>query len=93
MTSATLPYPPRPWRELMPGQRAVVRRRLAAPVSGAVWTDVVGDVLEVSDDGVLLRTDPRQGDPQEVLVPAAEIEAARQVPPRPPRRVPRYPVR
>lgn len=97
MTSTT-PLPPRPWRDLRPGERAVVRRRLSpaeaqGPGSGAghVWTDVIGYVLEVSDGGVRLRTDPRHGTPEEVLVPADEIEAARQVPPRPPRRVPRYP--
>ena len=41
-------------------------------------TDVLGDLLEVDDDGVLVRT--RRGD---VRVPAADIVLAKLVPPAP----------
>jgi hypothetical protein len=60
----------------------VVRRRLAA----GGWTDVLGDLLAVSDDGVVVRT--RRGD---VAVPAAEIALGKPVPPAPARRAPRAP--
>lgn len=52
------------------------------------WTDVIGFVVDVSDAGLRLRTDPvpGRGHPQEVDVAAADIEAAKPVPPRPVRR-------
>ncbi|MCP2266222.1 DUF6725 family protein [Promicromonospora thailandica] len=95
MTFATPPAEPGAWRALRPGTRVVVRRRLApdGPVvsDGATahrWTDVIGFVTEVSDAGLRLRTDPvpGRGDPADVTVPAAEIQAAKPVPPRPVRR-------
>lgn len=95
MTFATPPMPAGGWRALRPGTRVVVRRRLEP--SGAVvseggtahrWTDLIGFVLAVSDAGLRLRTDPvpGRGQPQEVDVAAAEIEAAKPIPPRPVRR-------
>jgi len=78
------------WRGWAPGVRVVVRRRrddvpddaLPARAGGEPrFTDVLGDLLEVDDDGVLVRT--RHGD---VHVPAADISLAKTVPPAPPRR-------
>ena len=45
------------------------------------FTDVLGELLALDDDGVLIRT--RRGD---VRVPAADIVLSKQVPPAPPRR-------
>ena len=93
MTDAT-------WRSLPPGARVVVRRRLTPPESeraraqgrGAVWTDLIAVVLAVDDDGLRLRTDaPREKVAREVHVPAALIETAKRIPPRPARRPPRHP--
>jgi hypothetical protein len=73
----------------------VVRRRLApeGPVvsdggTAHRWTDLIGFVVDVSDAGLRLRTDPApgRGEPQDVDVAAADIEAAKPVPPRPLRR-------
>ncbi|WP_285108399.1 DUF6725 family protein [Promicromonospora sp. MEB111] len=94
MTFAT-PAAPGGWRDLRPGTRVVVRRRLAP--SGPVrsdggtahrWTDLIGFVVGVSDAGLRLRTDPvpGRGEPREVDVPASDIEAAKPIPPRPVRR-------
>ena len=74
------------WRTWTPGVRVVVRRlRDDLPATPAAdeprHTDVLGEVLEVDDDGVLVRT--RRGD---VRVPAADIVLAKTVPPAPPRR-------
>lgn len=94
MTLDTPPPADGGWRSLPPGTRVVVRRRLAptGPVvsdGGAAhrWTDLIGFVLSVSDAGLRLRTDPvpGRGEPEEVDVPAAEVEAAKPIPPRPPR--------
>jgi hypothetical protein len=73
----------------------VVRRRLT-PTGPVVsdggtayrWTDLIGFVVEVSDAGLRLRTDPvpGRGEPREVSVTAAEIETAKPIPPRPVRR-------
>jgi hypothetical protein len=95
VTFATPPAPAGGWRALRPGTRVVVRRRL--PPAGPVvsdggtahrWTDLIGFVVDVSDAGLRLRTDPApgRGDPQEVDVAAADIEAAKPVPPRTVRR-------
>jgi len=68
--------------------RVVVRRALddvPADAPPPHFTDVLGDVLEVSDEGVLVRT--RRGD---VRVPAEAIRLTKVVPPAPaprPRRV------
>ncbi len=76
---------PAAWRAWSPGTRVVVRRRRDlppdAPPHEPRFTDVLGDVLRVDDDGVLVRT--RRGD---VLVPAAAIALTKVVPPAPPRR-------
>jgi hypothetical protein len=95
VTFATPPGPAGGWRALRPGTRVVVRRRL--PPAGSVvsdggtahrWTDLIGFVVDVSDAGLRLRTDPApgRGEPREVDVAAADIEAAKAVPPRPVRR-------
>ena len=65
------------------GTRVVVRHRLASPDprTGARLTDVVGDLVEASEDALVVRT--RTG---EVRVPAGSIEVVREVPPRPSRR-------
>ncbi len=95
VTFATPPSPTGGWRALRPGTRVVVRRRLAptGPVvsdggSAHRWTDLIGFVVEVSDAGLRLRTDPvpGRGEPEEVTVAAADIAAAKPVPPRPVRR-------
>lgn len=76
--------------------RVVVRRRRDDLPPGAAlgtvhggeppFTDVLGDLLAVDDDGLTVRT--RGGD---VRVPAADVLRARRVPPAPPRRAPRSP--
>jgi hypothetical protein len=70
----TQPDPARPWLDWPVGVRVVVRRRL--PEGG--YSDVLGDLLENTTDGVLVRT--RHGD---VRVPAAVIAVGKIVPPRP----------
>jgi len=78
------------WRTWAPGVRVVVRRRRDdvpddAPPARAGgeprFTDVLGDVVAVDDDGLVVRT--RHGD---VHVPASSITLAKTVPPAPPRR-------
>jgi len=78
------------WRTWAPGVRVVVRRRRDdVPDDGPParaggeprFTDVLGDVVTVDDDGLVVRT--RHGD---VHVPAAAITLAKTVPPAPPRR-------
>jgi hypothetical protein len=68
------------WRAWSAGTRVVVRRRLADGGLG----DVLGDLLEVSDDGVVVAT--RRGP---VRVAGADIVLGKPVPPPPPRRAPR----
>jgi hypothetical protein len=65
------------------GGRVVVRRlRDDDPAPDEPpFTDVLGDLLALDDEGVLIRT--RRGD---VHVPAADIVLSKQVPPAPPRR-------
>ncbi|MCL2465954.1 MAG: hypothetical protein FWF02_00070 [Micrococcales bacterium] len=75
--------PPRPtsrWRTFTVGQRVVVRRRRDDnPAPGEPQlTDVLGEVLEVSDDG--LRIAGRRG---HTWVPAPDVVFARAVPPAP----------
>ena len=71
-----------PWRAWTPGQRVVVRRRL--PEGG--WTDVLGELVQVDDDGVTV--DTRRG---RVRVPGADIGIGKVVPPAPERRRGREP--
>jgi len=75
------------WRSWSPGVRVVVRRlRDDLPEPGPDHadaheprhSDVLGQLLEVDDDGVLVRT--RRGD---VRVPAADIVLTKLVPPAP----------
>jgi hypothetical protein len=72
------------WRSWSPGDRVVVRRLrddLPEPhpdhpdLHVPRHTDVLGDVIEVDDDGVLVRT--RRGD---VRVPASDIVLSKVVP-------------
>ena len=70
-----------PWRAWRPGQRVVVRRRLPAG-EPQPYTDVLGDLVAVDDDGVTVRT-RRAGD---VRVPGTEIALGKVVPPAPERR-------
>ena len=74
---------PATWRSLPVGGRVVVRRlRDDDPAPDEPpFTDVLGDLLALDDEGVLIRT--RRGD---VHVPAADIVLSKQVPPAPPRR-------
>lgn len=69
-----------PWRTLAPGVRVVVRRRLG-PDDELLYSDVLGDLTAIDDDGVLIET--RHGP---VHVPARDITLAKVVPPAPPRR-------
>jgi len=72
------------WRAWGPGVRVVVRRvRDDSPAPGEPpYTDVLGDVVAVDDDGLTVRT--RRGD---VRVPAADVVLTKVVPPAPaPRR-------
>jgi N-acetylglutamate synthase len=83
------------WRGLV-GSRVVVRRRLSSGPSadpsaepsagpgGARLTDVLGELLEVTDDG-LLRVQTRTGP---VEVPLDQVVAGKPVPPRPSRPAP-----
>ena len=67
----------RPWLAWPVGVRVIVRRRLTE----GGYSDVLGDLLAVDDDGVRVAT--RRG---EVHVPAAEIALGKLIPPAPPRR-------
>ena len=69
-----------PWRTLTPGVRVVVRRRLG-PDEELLYSDVLGELLAVDDDGVLIET--RRGP---VHVPGQDIALAKTVPPAPARR-------
>ncbi|PVU83581.1 hypothetical protein DDP54_11915 [Cellulomonas sp. WB94] len=69
-----------PWRTLTPGKRVVVRRRLG-PDEELLYSDVLGELLVVDDDGVLIET--RRG---QVHVPGHDIALAKVVPPAPARR-------
>lgn len=69
-----------PWRTLTPGVRVVVRRRLG-PDEELLYSDVLGELLVVDDDGVLIET--RRG---RVHVPGQDIALAKVVPPAPVRR-------
>ncbi|MBB2923871.1 hypothetical protein [Cellulomonas cellasea] len=69
-----------PWRSWAVGTRVVVRRRLG-PEEEHLYTDVLGDVTRVDDDGVQVTT--RRGP---VDVPGDEIVLGKVVPPAPPRR-------
>lgn len=78
------------WRAWTPGTRVVVRRRLPAGERGGhLFTDVLGHVVAVSDDGVTVRTDPtpravRDGARREdVHVPAGDVVLGKVVPERP----------
>jgi len=71
----------RPWRDWPVGARVIVRRRLAE----GGYSDVLGDLLAVDDDGV--RVASRRGP---VDIPAAEIAIGKLIPPPPPPR-PRRP--
>ena len=42
-----------PWRTLTPGVRVVVRKRLG-PDEELLYSDVLGELLVVDDDGVLI---------------------------------------
>lgn len=78
--SPTEPAPVPAWRAWTPGIRVVVRRTLPAD-DAQRWTDVLGDLVAVDDDGVSVAT--RHGT---VRVPADEIALTKIVPPAPPRR-------
>ncbi len=84
VTRATPAGPPAPaapaWRGWPVGARVVVRRVLREGGLG----DVLGDLLEVGDDGVLVAT--RRGP---VRVAAADVVLAKRVPPPPARRAAR----
>ncbi|KGM01249.1 hypothetical protein Q760_02835 [Cellulomonas cellasea DSM 20118] len=69
-----------PWRSWRVGTRVVVRRRLG-PEEEHLYTDVLGEVTRVDDDGVQVTT--RRGP---VDVPGTEIVLGKVVPPAPPRR-------
>lgn len=83
MTTDDAATPPAPWRAWSAGQRVVVRRRLPAG-EAQPYTDVLGDLVAVDDEGVTVRT-RRAGD---VRVPGDEIAIGKVVPPAPPRRPP-----
>lgn len=85
MTTDDAATAPAPWRAWSAGQRVVVRRRLPAG-EPQPYTDVLGDLVAVDDEGVTVRT-RRAGD---VRVPGDEIVIGKVVPPAPPRR-PRRP--
>ncbi len=74
----------------------MVRRRLTsaeAEATGQRWTDVVGVVVASGTDGMTLRRDPARADAPGagtvVRVAAADVEAAKAIPPRPERRTAR----
>ncbi|WP_066584787.1 putative acetyltransferase [Cellulomonas timonensis] len=74
------PAPVPAWRAWTPGVRVVVRRPLPAG-DARRWTDVLGALVAVDDEGVSVP--PRHGT---VRVPADEIALTKIVPPAPPRR-------
>ena len=68
------------------GTRMTVRTRLDADPSGARFTDAVGYLRECGERDCVVET--RHGF---VTIPLHEVTAAREVPPPPPRRAPRFP--
>ncbi|GAA1412429.1 hypothetical protein [Oerskovia paurometabola] len=92
------------WAAWPPGARVVVRRRLTpdearatqdpATGEGQSVTDVIGIVVSVSPGAsITLRTDAGGSSGSvEVTIPAEQLVAAKRIPPRPPRRLPRQPV-
>lgn len=93
------------WSSWPAGARVVVRRRLteaearatrddASGEPGKSVTDVIGIVLSVAPgESITLRTDAGGSrESVEVTIPAADVVAAKRIPPRPPRRLPRQPV-
>ena len=93
------------WPSWPAGARVVVRRRLtedearatrddARGEPGKSVTDVIGIVLSVDPDvSITLRTDAGGShEPVELTIPAEQVVAAKRIPPRPPRRLPRHPV-
>lgn len=68
------------WRAWAVGTRVVVRRRLG-PADDHLYTDVLGELTRVDDDGVQVET--RHG---RVDVRGSEIVLGKVVPPAPPRR-------
>ncbi len=93
------------WAAWPAGARVVLRRRLSAAESFATRdaasgeaaktvTDVIGIVLStVPGESVTVRTDAGGSrEAVEVTVPVDQLVAAKRIPPRPPRRLPRQPV-
>ncbi|MFD1717068.1 hypothetical protein [Georgenia deserti] len=75
----TAPSSPPPWTRWQIGERVVVRYRAEDGLH-----DALGDLLDVAEDGVVVRT--RRGD---VRVPGEAMVTGKRVPPPPPRRRPR----
>ncbi|MFF2623077.1 hypothetical protein [Oerskovia jenensis] len=106
--STTMDSTPRPaldpqWASWPPGARVVVRRRLTPDEVRATQdgtgetrsvTDVIGIVLTVTPGtSITLRTDAGGShESVEVTIGAEQLVAAKRIPPRPPRRLPRQPV-
>jgi hypothetical protein len=67
------------------GTRMTVRTRLDADPSGARFTDAVGYLRERGERDCVVET--RRG---LVTIPLDQVTAAKEVPPPPPRRAPRY---
>ena len=93
------------WSTWPAGTRVVVRRLLTQDEAGATRatsedgrgktvTDVIGIVLSVAPGvSITLRTDAGGShESVEVTIPAPQVVAAKRIPPRPPRRLPRQPV-
>ncbi|WP_227748379.1 DUF6725 family protein [Oerskovia douganii] len=105
-TSSPTPRPAlEAWSTWPVGTRVVVRRRLTEAEAlatrddadgerGKSVTDVIGIVLAVAPgESITLRTDAGGSrESVEVTIPAADVVAAKRIPPRPPRRLPRRPV-
>lgn len=91
------------WQQWPVGARVVIRRRLTAAEALATAdsaegaktvTDIIGIVLSIRpEDSITLATDAGGSrESVEVTVPVDQVVAAKRIPPRPPRRLPRLPV-
>ncbi|MEF9873434.1 MULTISPECIES: hypothetical protein [Micrococcaceae] len=72
--------------DVTPGERLVVRYRLADGRAGEHFSDALGELQEVTEESVSIQTRAEL-----VCIPRAAITHAKRVPPAPARRRPRAP--
>ncbi|WP_159609706.1 hypothetical protein [Glutamicibacter sp. JC586] len=70
--------------DLVAGDRIVVRYRLEQSQEGEKFSDALGEVQEITDDSISVKTRS-----EVVIIARSSITHAKRVPPPPPRRRPR----